>query len=111
MNEKKLYRDGFDQIIVFVKLETGKKQGLAPSRLFSIKRSYVILSLEHWRNVSLFPSGSNYSQPQVFPGLDVELSAEASNVFTTAFYRAITPGNHPRHPRTGVSACRRLSRS
>jgi len=29
---------------------------------------------------------------------DVELSAEASNVFTTAFYRAITPGNHPRHP-------------
>jgi hypothetical protein len=62
-----LYRDRFDQIIVFVKLETGKKWGLAPSRLFSIKRSYVILSFEHWRKVCLFPSDSNYSQPRFFP--------------------------------------------
>jgi hypothetical protein len=39
--------------------------------LFSIKRSYVILLLAHWRKVSLFPSGSNYSQPPVFPGLEI----------------------------------------
>jgi len=28
---------------------------------------YVILLLEHWRKVSLFPGGSNYSQPPFFP--------------------------------------------
>jgi hypothetical protein len=30
----------------------------------------VILSLEHWRTVSLSPSGSNYLQPPVSPGLN-----------------------------------------
>jgi len=35
------------------------------SLLFSLKRSYVILLLEHWIKVFLFPSGSNYSQPPV----------------------------------------------
>ncbi len=48
----------------------GKTGGMVISRLFSIKRSYVILLLEHWRKVSLFPSGSNYTQPPVFPGLE-----------------------------------------
>jgi hypothetical protein len=46
-----------------------EKRRLAISRLFSMRRSFVILSLEHWRKVSLFPSGSNYSQLPVFPGL------------------------------------------
>jgi hypothetical protein len=46
--------------------------------LFSIKRSYVILSIERWRKVSLFPSGSNHSQPPVFPDLDVAQLHRAS---------------------------------
>src|SRR5262249_34181764 len=44
-------------------------RGLMVYLLFSLKRSYVILLLEHWIKVFLFPSGSNYSQPPVFPGL------------------------------------------
>jgi alpha-amylase len=52
--------------------ETRKNRGPVISRLFSIKRTCVILSLEYWRKLSLFPSSSNYSQPPVFPGLQIE---------------------------------------
>jgi hypothetical protein len=55
---------------LIVALRRPGKPGLVISRLFSIKRSYVILLLEQWRKVSIFPSGSNYTQPPFFPGLE-----------------------------------------
>jgi hypothetical protein len=46
-----------------------EKPGASDISFVFNKVFYVILLLEHWRKVSLFSGGSNYSQPPVFPAL------------------------------------------
>ncbi|SRR6266545_2844756 len=80
-------------------METGKNRVLVISLLFSIKRSYVILSLEHWRKVFLFPSGSNYSQPPVFQGLRRIRHGALPSVLVCRRQRIYARDGLPRHGR------------
>jgi hypothetical protein len=80
-------------------LETGKNRGQVISRLFSIKRSYVSLSLEHWRKVSHPQVVRIILSPQFFPVSSIfGSSGRVSEVVQASFIRLLNFTNP-------VSAC------